>query len=416
MLTEEQVRRAKRLNRVYAQGVRPVSGGRQGWSHRYTQIAQVLGHAAPTSPGEEEFVRLVAAWQETQRLEPPDGVLGQNTWARLEPLTRFTPDTSAPVPGWMTAPLPRIEQVAQSATPTLAGSTFRVPGRGWMFVVVEELPEVGSRNVIRKVAVVPRDFVLRPSAPRGSLRPALHALGDAPNASQFLSASNRPFGSVTGGHGDTGLLIDLMKVERAGGRIVSEADLIADLMDFGAQNPNARPRVDLLTETIRNFEGETLIEGSPPRGAVRQVSAAHAEYLRVGEAIFEEVRAGRITRAQGAEQLRALEGAYGRARVVGRVGRGLMVIGFVMTAVDVGVATEASVRERSLRPIAAEGIRQVGGWGAGLAGAKIGFVGGAALGIETGPGAIVTGAVGAIIFGFAGYTGADWVADLIYEN
>ena len=41
---------------------------------------------------------------------------------------------------------------------------------------------------------------------------------------------------------------------------------------------------------------------------------------------------------------------------------------------------------------------------------------GAGVGIETGPGAIITGLVGGIIFGTAGYFGADWVADHVYEN
>ena len=64
----------------------------------------------------------------------------------------------------------------------------------------------------------------------------------------------------------------------------------------------------------------------------------------------------------------------------------------------------------------AESIRQVGGWGGGLLGAKIGGAAGAALGIETGPGAVVTGFIGAVIFGVGGYLGADWVADLIDRN
>jgi hypothetical protein len=58
-------------------------------------------------------------------------------------------------------------------------------------------------------------------------------------------------------------------------------------------------------------------------------------------------------------------------------------------------------------------IRQVGGWGGTIAGAKISGVVGAAFGIETGPGAILTGAGGAIVFGVAGYFGADWVANKV---
>jgi hypothetical protein len=83
-----------------------------------------------------------------------------------------------------------------------------------------------------------------------------------------------------------------------------------------------------------------------------------------------------------------------------------MVVGIVLTAVDLGLATKKSIDQNSFKPVGAEVIRQVGGWGGAIAGAKIGAIGGAALGIETGPGAIVTGAIGAIVFGAAGYFGA----------
>lgn len=69
-----------------------------------------------------------------------------------------------------------------------------------------------------------------------------------------------------------------------------------------------------------------------------------------------------------------------------------------------------------IKPITAESIRQIGGWGGAIAGMKAGGLAGAALGIETGPGAILTGAAGALIFGTAGYFGADWIADFIDSN
>ncbi|GIZ14781.1 hypothetical protein [Capnocytophaga catalasegens] len=64
---------------------------------------------------------------------------------------------------------------------------------------------------------------------------------------------------------------------------------------------------------------------------------------------------------------------------------------------EVEQAVEKSIKKERIKPIAAETIRQVGGWGGAIAGAKIGAVGGAFLGIETGP--------GAIIFGIGGYLG-----------
>jgi hypothetical protein len=96
--------------------------------------------------------------------------------------------------------------------------------------------------------------------------------------------------------------------------------------------------------------------------------------------------------------------------------QGVQVVGFVMTAVDLGSAANQWVKAGSVKPIAAETIRQAGGWAAAWAGVKVGGAAGAALGIETGPGAVLTGAAGALVGGVAGYCGFDWVADHIWEN
>ena len=418
MLSEQQLRRAHSLNRVYAFSVRAAGqrGGTPGWAHRYSQISIVLGHTGPSTPSADTFAQLVADWQEQHGISPVDGVLGQSTWAAIEPHTRFTPAPSAQVSGWLTQRPSSSRIRLEPPVSESMGSATTIPGRGWMFLLVHQLPEVGVRNVIRKVAVVPRDFVLRPRNPAGALRPAVHALGGSANHSQFLSTSNRSYGSVTGGRGAPGLLIDTLKVEQAGGRLVRSAELIQDLQALARDSPSSGQRISNLIDTIRQFEGETLIEGSTSRGAVRRLSPQHTNYLRRGEDIFDSVRSGQITRAQGAQSLQSLDDSFRSASALGRVGRGVAVVGFVMTAYDVGNATVESVEQRSFRPITAETVRQVGGWGAATAGAKLGFVAGAAVGIETGPGAIVTGAAGALIFGFAGYTGADWVADLIYEN
>ena len=69
-----------------------------------------------------------------------------------------------------------------------------------------------------------------------------------------------------------------------------------------------------------------------------------------------------------------------------------------------------SVQKHSVRPIAAESIRQAGGWGGAFAGMRIGGIAGVAVGIELGPGDIITGAAGALVFGVAGYFSADWIA------
>lgn len=87
-----------------------------------------------------------------------------------------------------------------------------------------------------------------------------------------------------------------------------------------------------------------------------------------------------------------------------------------LTAYDLDQATEKSINTGSVKLIAAEVVRQAGGWGGAIAGAKVGVIAGAAVGIESGPGAVITGLIGDIFFGTAGYLGADWVADYIDEN
>jgi LysM repeat protein len=286
--------------------------------------------------------------------------------------------------------------------------------RGFLFVVFEQLPEVGSGRIIRKVAAIPRDFSLRPANPVGALSPAEHVLNTNPGQSPFLSGSNRPFGapSIAG----QPVILDVSRIVRARGRVYSVAEVVADLERFVAENPAYRTSVDRLIGTIRNIEGEVLIRGGTPPGSGSVPSAPHQALIRSAEDLWAAYKANRLTRVQLEEELARLERAYSRARIVGRVGRVLTVVGVIVTVADVAAATERSVNEQSFRPIGAEVVRQVGGWGGAIAGGKIGFATGALFGIETGPGAILTGALGAVVFGAAGYFGADWVADHISAN
>ena len=89
--------------------------------------------------------------------------------------------------------------------------------------------------------------------------------------------------------------------------------------------------------------------------------------------------------------------------------------GIAFTAYDLKIATEESIKQNSIKPISVEVVKQAGGWGAAIAGARIGVVVGAAVGIETGPGAVVSGAIGGIIFGTAGYLGATWPTEYMQE-
>jgi hypothetical protein len=286
--------------------------------------------------------------------------------------------------------------------------------RGFLFIVFEQLPEVGTNRIIRKVAAVPRDFSFRPANPLGRLSPAEHVLNLNPFQSQYISASNRPFGapSING----RAVLLDVARIRQAGGQIFTVPEVVRDLERFVASNPASRPMVDKLISTIRSIEGEVLIEGATPPRSGRHLSVAHAAYVRSAEDLWGEYRANRLSRVQLQQELAMLESTYSRSRVVGRVGRVLTVVGVIFTVADVTTATQLSLAQQSFRPLGAEVVRQVGGWGGAIVGAKVGVVTGALFGIKTGPGAIVTGAVGAIVFGAAGYFGADWVAGFISPN
>lgn len=405
MLNASELRRAYQLNRYYAYTVSPAGCPTlyPGWAHRLGQISIVLGISSPAEITGEAFAQHVADWQAANGIIPSDGILGERTWAAIDQKTRGLPAGSMAIPAWLSP-----SESDASAQPQRAMSKTVIPARGWLFVLFHQLPEVGERNLIRKVAVIPNDLILRPQNPNGTITPAMHAGSIDPKNSQFLSTSNRPYASVSGGRGDPGLLIDTRKVIKAGGRIVSQSELIADLRLHALKIPSEKHGVESLIELIKDLEGETLVEGTTPRGSVRPLSPEHTKYLGAAEKLS--------GLSDAPERLNDLEKSYKNARLVGRVGRVVSVIGFVATAYDVGVAAHQSVKTSSIRPIAAESIRQVGGWAGAVKGIEFGFAAGAALGIETGPGAIITGGIGALVCGFIGYTAADVLADYIYEN
>ncbi|RIY35342.1 hypothetical protein CKY20_10790 [Capnocytophaga canis] len=172
--------------------------------------------------------------------------------------------------------------------------------------------------------------------------------------------------------------IDIAKAEAAGCKIYTTNEIIQDLRRMQKEAPsiNAKTNLEKLINVISNTEKEVLIKGNIPPSAIKSSTTMN------------------ITKG-----LRVLN-----------------IIGIVISAYEVEQAVEKSIKKESVKPIAAETIRQVGGWASAIAGAKVGAVGGTLLGIETGPGAILFGAGGAIIFGVAGYLGADWIADYIDEN
>ncbi len=286
--------------------------------------------------------------------------------------------------------------------------------RGYMFVIFEQLPNIGATKIIRKVAAIPKNYSLNAANLKGTLSPAEHVLNIAPRESQFLSASSKPFAapSING----QPLILDVAKIKQAGGQIYTLESVVQDLKRFVGENPSTRNQVDKLIYAITRIEGEVLINGGTPPDAAKMPSAVHNAYIKSAEYYWREYTSGRISKQNLVDELANLENAYSKARIVGSVGRVLFVIGVVLTVVDLTKATNRSITQHSFKPIGAEVVRQTGGWGGALAGARIGFATGAMFGIETGPGAIVSGAVGAIIFGAIGYFSADWAADHISPN
>jgi hypothetical protein len=97
-------------------------------------------------------------------------------------------------------------------------------------------------------------------------------------------------------------------------------------------------------------------------------------------------------------------------------GRVFLIVGIIVDTVQMGGAAVESYQQNSVRPVAAQAIRTAGGWALAWAGAKAGVAIGGLAGVESGPGLVLTAIGGGLIGGVAGYFGADWIADWIYEN
>ncbi len=256
-----------------------------------------------------------------------------------------------------------------------------VPGRAFFFVLADEVNPL-RKKVVRRVAIPvdglespllesimnPDRYGFRPRSPGSPVSVGRHVLGRTDSG--FVSASERAFGSER--FSGRSFWIDIGKVQASGGGIVNAEDIARDLDRIAAKtkDPERLGNIERIRNLSRNVDREILIEGEIPAAAVKGAGAMVA------------------TRA-----FQFVEG-----------------VGIVLTIYDLGKATERSVQTHSIKPIAAEGIRQTGGWAGALAGAELGGMAGAAVGIETGPGAAITGAAGALIFGAAGFFGADWVA------
>ena len=97
-------------------------------------------------------------------------------------------------------------------------------------------------------------------------------------------------------------------------------------------------------------------------------------------------------------------------------GRVFLVVGVLVDTYQLTSAAADSVEQGNASPLVAQTVRTTGSWAMAWAGAKAGVLIGGALGVETGPGMVLTAIGGGIVGGFAGYLGADWIADFIYED
>ena len=271
-------------------------------------------------------------------------------------------------------------------------STSVVPARAFFFVLGDEVNPFRSK-VVRKVMVSeamaaayakslgrpipvmpnPERFGLHSTGPESPVSLGRHALGMKP--SPFSSASKSPLGAAR--IGGNRFWVDVEKAKRAGATIHETDEILQDLDRIARKTAKS---IDLARiETIKALvkaDAEVAIKGAVPAAAIK-----------------------------GATSMAVTRGL-----------QGVQLVGFVMTAIDMGHAVDKSVQLQSLKPVTAETMRQAGGWAAAWAGMELGAAGGAALGIETGPGAILTGAVGGLIGGVAGYLGCDWIADHIDAN
>ena len=289
--------------------------------------------------------------------------------------------------------MPTAAKIDQHPVRPASAQPAWVPANLHLFVLADEVNPIRGK-VVRRVLVNPRmtaeaaarlgrplalfphpeRFGFSPSAPGSPLPVGRHAMGMKP--SPFLSASRaRPLGArrFTG----TPFWIDEAKARQAGATFHEVDEIVGDLERIKAKSRNSSTsaRIQEIIGKVR-ADREVLIRGNVPASAVKGPMA------------------------------------MGMTRGL----QGVQIIGFALTAADMTHAARKSRDRHSIKPLAAETVRQAGGWAAAWAGMKLGSAGGALVGIETGPGAIVTGAIGGVAGGLAGYYGFDWIADHIDEN
>lgn len=294
--------------------------------------------------------------------------------------------------------------VYQTTTNATTDSRYDVlghlmPARMFLFVVVDEPGKdgflvrrcyastedpylkalnLGEPGDLREV--YPEKYGLWGKGPGSDASIAEHVMG-YDKITSYASASADYPGGAPRFVGKT-VYVDIAQAKRSGAKLISTQEIKQALDDYAKQYPHLQKRIARIRSYSEGLDKEFLIRPDPsvpPSGVFNQrglaISLGLVKYARV-----------------------------------------VQVVGIVFTGYDLAVATDQSFKAKSVRPIEKEVVKQMGGWGGAIAGAKIGAATGALVGIETGPGAVITGLVGGIVFGAIGYFGGRAVAEEIPDN
>lgn len=187
-------------------------------------------------------------------------------------------------------------------------------------------------------------------------------------------------------HGKT-VYVDIAKAKRAGAKIVTTDEIVQAIDGYASKARSKDKRwAEHVKQKVLTMDREVLVQPRP------------------------------MVPAEGVFSQRGLAISLG----IVKYARVVQVVGLAFTGYDLAVASDESVRLKSVRPLEKEVIRQTGGWAGGwagaVAGARVGAAVGSMVGIELGPGAVITGAIGGILFGAIGYFGGSLVADQVPDR
>ncbi len=209
--------------------------------------------------------------------------------------------------------------------------------------------------------IVPTRDGFQPANPNGRTSLGQHALDEGRADSPYISGSTLK-GGAKNIQGEP-YWIDINGATGSGVTIHGRNEIARDLQRMNTEAGGAyTSRIENWRALQRGTENEVLLKGSIPPGAIR------------GRTLMKITKAGKL---------------YGE----------------VMTAIELGDAAVQSYKKEDPEIVTKESARQIGGWVAGLAGAKAGAVIGAACGIESGPGLFATGLIGSAIGFWVGYYG-----------